>query len=60
MGPGWDLVGSSAFTGKDEVRSLVGELRSHVPHSVAVAAKKKKFPNSAPALFSPHTLYPNC
>ena len=42
MGPGWDLVGSSAFTGKDEVRSLVGELRSHVPHSVAVAAKKKK------------------
>ena len=42
MGPGWDLVGSSAFTGKDEVRSLVGELRSHVPHNVAVAAKKKK------------------
>ena len=34
MGPGWDLVGFSAFTGKDEVHSLVGELRSHVPHSM--------------------------
>ena len=24
------------------------------------AKKKKIFPNSAPTLFSPHTLYPNC
>ena len=43
MGPGWDLVGSSAFTGKNEVRSLVGELRSHMPESVVKLKKKKIF-----------------
>ena len=62
QGP-WVLVGTWLGPVLSLARPIPG-WGTKILHAIECGAAKKKkknfFPNSAPALFSPHTLYPDC